>query len=200
MHSSLTPPSAVVKLRFRYRLEHVLIHLSTPGDQQIVQLAYHVADVDAAVASFHRRFGWGPFLVRRHLKLHDVRYRGAPTTLDISAAHAQAGPVQIELVMQHCDRPSTFRDAFTPSEEGLHHVALFPEDHDAMVAHYVAGGFVVTTDLRTAEGRGASYLDTRTTLGHMVEIYRVNPSLHALYARVAALRDDWDGKSLAIED
>jgi hypothetical protein len=165
-----------------------------------VQLAYHVADIDAAVAGFHRRFGWGPFLVRRHLELHDVRYRGTPTTLDISAAHAQAGPVQIELVSQHCDRPSAFRDAFGPEQEGLHHVALFPEDHDAMVAHYVGQGFAVTTDLRTAEGRGASYLDTRGALGHMVEIYRVNPSLHALYARVASLRDGWDGQTLAIED
>ncbi|MGL6042896.1 MAG: VOC family protein [Sandaracinobacteroides sp.] len=177
-----------------------MIPLSSPGNQQIVQLAYHVADIDLALTSFHRRFGWGPFLVRRHLQLHDVRYRGAPTTLDISVAHAQAGPVQIELVMQHCDRPSTFRDAFAAGAQGLHHVALFPEDHDAMVAHHVAQGFAVTTELRTAEGRGASYLDARAALGHMVEVYRVNPSLHALYARVAALRDDWDGKSLAIED
>jgi hypothetical protein len=165
-----------------------------------VQLAYHVADLDAAVVAFHRRFGWGPFLVRRHVQLYDVQYRGTPTTLDISAAHAQAGPVQIELVVQHCDRPSTFRDTFAADQEGLHHVALFPKDHDAMVAHYVAQGFAVTTDLRTAEGRGAAYLDTRAALGHMVEVYRVNPSLHALYARVAALRGDWDGDSLMIED
>lgn len=138
--------------------------------------------------------------MRRHLKLADVRYRGTPTTLDISVAHGQAGPVQIELVTQHCDRPSAFRDAFAPGQEGLHHVALFPEDHDAMVAHFVAQDFAVTTELRTKEGRGAAYLDTRPALGHMVEVYRVNPSLHALYARVAALRDGWDGKSLAIED
>jgi hypothetical protein len=34
----------------------------------------------------------------------------------------------------------------------------------------------------------------------MVEIYRVNPSLRALYAQVAALRDGWDGQTLVIED
>lgn len=181
-------------------METPLLPLSTPGDQRIVQLAYHVADLDSAVAAFHRRFGWGPFLVRRHLKLSDVRYRGAPATLDISAAHAQAGPVQIELVTQHCDQPSAFRDVFAPGEEGLHHVALFPEDHDVMVAHFVAQGFAVATELQTSEGRGAAYLDTRTALGHMVEIYRVNASLHALYARVEALRDGWDGARLAIED
>lgn len=196
-----------MKLRNRYNFRKdapiprsTLIPLSTPANQQIVQLAYHVADLDSALCRFHHRFGWGPFLVRRHLQLADVRYRGTPTTLDISVAHGQAGPVQIELVTQHCDRPSTFRDAFAPHQEGLHHIALFPHDHDAMVAHHVAQGFPVTTELRTIEGRGAAYVDTRSALGHMVEIYRVNPSLHSLYARVAGLRDGWDGKSLAIED
>lgn len=177
-----------------------LVPLSSPQHQQIVQIAYHVADLDAAVVAFHRRFGWGPFLVRRHLRLPEVRYRGAPETLDISVAHGQAGDVQIELVTQHCDRPSAFRDAFAAHGEGVHHVALFPRDHDEMLAHFVANGFPVTTELKTAEGRGAAYVDTRPMLGHMVEIYRVNPSLHALYARVAALRDGWDGQSLAIED
>ena len=176
-----------------------MVPLSSPDRQHIVQLAYHVTDIDAAIVACHRRYGWGPFLLRRHLPLVDVRYRGALATLDISAAHAQAGPLQIELVTQHCDQPSTFRDAFAADREGLHHVALFPQDHDIMVAHYVAQGFAVTTELRTAEGRGASYLDTRATLGHMVEVYRVNASLHALYARVAQLADDWDGQTLAIE-
>jgi len=181
-------------------MEQALVPLSSPDRQHVVQLAYHVADIDAAVIGFHRRFGWGPFLVRRHLRLADVCYRGLPTTLDISVAHGQAGPVQIELVMQHCDRPSAFRDMFGREDEGLHHVALLPEDHDAMVAHFVRLGFAVTTELRTAEGRGAAYVDTRAALGHMVEIYRVNASLHALYARVAGLRDVWDGRTLAIED
>lgn len=177
-----------------------MVPVSSPQHQQAVQLAYHVADLDTAIADSHRRFGWGPFLVRRNLQLASVRYRGVSSTLHISAAHAQAGPMQIELVTQHCDRPSAFRDMFAPHQEGLHHIALFPEDHDAMVEHYVAQGFAVTTDLWTAEGRGASYLDTRSALGHMVEIYRVNESLHALYARVAALRNGWDGQALAIED
>jgi hypothetical protein len=190
-----------VKLRFRYVFRiFALVPISSPQHQQIVQIAWHVADLDGAVAAFHRRFGWGPFLVRRHLHLPEVWYRGAPETLDISVAHGQAGAVQIELVTQHCDRPSAFRDAFAAHEEGVHHVALFPRDHDEMVAHFVANGFPVTTELKTAERRGAAYVDTRPVLGHMVEIYRVNPSLHALYARVAGLRDGWDGQTLAIED
>ena len=175
------------------------IRLSTPQRQHVVQIAYHVADLDAAVARWRRMLGVGPFLVRRHIALETVRYRGQPTTLDISAAHVQSGDVQIELVQQHGDAPSTFRDMFAASEQGLHHIALFPKDHDALVAHYAALGCVPTTELVTAEQRGATYVDARALTGHMIEIYRVNPSLFALYQAVADAARDWDGRALNFE-
>ena len=37
--------------------------------------------------------------------------------------------LQIELVTQHNDAPSAFRDSFAPMEEGLHHVAVVPDDY-----------------------------------------------------------------------
>ena len=175
------------------------IRLSTPQRQHVVQIAYHVADIDAAVARWHRMLGVGPFLVRRHIALETVRYRGQPGTLDISAAHVQSGNVQIELVQQHGDAPSAFREMFAAGEEGLHHIALFPKDHDALVAHYAALGCAPTTELVTAEQRGATYVDARALTGHMIEIYRVNPSLFALYRVVAEAADNWDGRVLTFE-
>ena len=172
---------------------------STPQRQQFVQIAYHVADLDEAMPRFARLMGIGPFLVRRHIGLSPVSYRGAAGELDISAAHVQAGPVQVELVTQHCGNRSAFRDMFGPGEEGLHHVALFPEDYEAMIAHYRSLGNEVATELVTPEGRGASYVDTVATLGHMVEVYRVNESLFDFYGAVSDAARDWDGKTIAIE-
>ena len=173
--------------------------VSSVARQRFVQNAYHVADLDEAIDRWHRQFGLGPFIVRRHIALDRAFYRGAEARLDISAAHVQAGAVQVELVTQHDDAPSAFRDMFGPDQEGLHHVALFPEDHDAMVAHYRASGFEVATDIVTAEGRGAAYVDTRAQLGHMTEIYRVNQSLFDFYADIAAAAENWDGRQLRIE-
>ncbi|ANU08422.1 VOC family protein [Paraurantiacibacter namhicola] len=172
---------------------------STPGRQHFVQVAYHVADIDEAMPRFAQLMGIGPFLLRRHIGLDPVSYRGKPSALDISAAHAQAGPVQIELVMQHCGNPSAFRDMFGPDEEGVHHVALFPENYDAMLAHYLALGHEVSTELVTPEKRGAAYVDTVAALGHMVEVYRVNQSLHDFYRAVADAAREWDGNTIAIE-
>lgn len=167
--------------------------------QRILQNAYHVADIDEAIDRFHALWGLGPFLVRRHIQLAQVFYRGQPASLDISAAYVQAGDLQVELVMQHNDTPSAFRDAFAAHEEGFHHVAVMPADYAATLAHYAAQGFPVVTELRTASGRGASYVDTRPLLGHMIEVYPPGPGLTALYAEVARAAAEWDGRTLRME-
>lgn len=166
---------------------------------RIIQNAYYVSDLDSAIERWHRLWGIGPFFVRRHIELPMVTYRGKPSRLDISAAYVQAGPIQVELVTQHDDTPSAFRDVFSANEEGLHHVAVIPDDHDRLVAEYVKQGFPVATALRTASGRGAAYVDTRSMLGHMLEIYTISDSLTALYRDVAAAAENWDGRQLKIE-
>ena len=167
--------------------------------QGMIQNAYVVADIDRAIDRWHAMWGTGPFIVRRHIQMHEVWYRGTPTKLDISAAFVQAGPVQIEFICQHDDSPSAFRDAFAPGAEGLHHVAIMPEDYRATVDRFVAMGYPVATELRTRSGRGASFVDTRPLMGHMVEIYPVSDGVLGLYRRVAEEAARWDGHTLKIE-
>jgi hypothetical protein len=164
-----------------------------------VQNAYYVADLDGAIRRWHRLWGLGPFLVRRHIALAAVTYRGRPAPLDISAAYVQAGPVMVELVTQHDDSPSAFRDAFARHEEGFHHVAVIPEDYAGLLAHYAAMGFEVATELRTASGRGAAYVDTRPVLGHFVEVYQPTEGLLVLYREVERAAAGWDRRELVIE-
>lgn len=134
-----------------------------------IQNAYYVNDLDAAIQRWHKLWGIGPFMVRRHIALPSVTYRGQPSQLDISAAYVQAGPIMVELVTQHDDSPSAFHEMFAPGEEGFHHVAVIPDDYDRVIADYAHAGFPVVTELRTASGRGAAYVDTRAMLGHFVE-------------------------------
>ncbi len=175
------------------------VPFSSPDRQIFVQIAYHVSDLDTAVRRWHAMTGIGPFIIRRHIQLDQVRYRGELSSLDMSAAHAQAGAIQIELVQQHCDHASAFRDMFAAGAEGVHHLALFPNNHDSMVAHYHACGFATATELITAERRGGTYVDTRAMLGHMVEVYRSNDSLIQFYEQVAQAAVEWDGCNLIVE-
>jgi Glyoxalase/Bleomycin resistance protein/Dioxygenase superfamily len=166
---------------------------------QTIQNAYYVRDIDAAIRSWHALWGIGPFFVRRHIDLPDVRYRGRPAALDITAAYVQAGSIMVELVTQHDDSPSAFREMFSATQEGFHHVAVLPDNYDELLAHYATQGFDVITELRTASGRGAAYVDTRAMLGHMVEVYWPSDGLLKLYRDVAAAADSWDGRELVIE-
>jgi hypothetical protein len=146
--------------------------------QRIIQNAYVVDDLDAAIARWHAVFGIGPFFVRRHLQLAEVRYRGRPTRLDFSAA---------------------FRDMFAPGQQGFHHVAVVPSDYQALLAHYETLGCAVAMELRTSSGRGAAYVDTRSLIGHMTEVYLPTEGLSAVYQEVALAAARWDGRQIVIE-
>ena len=166
---------------------------------QVVQNAYFVEDLDQAIERWHAAFGLGPFIVLRHLKFKRSFYRGAPTPLDISAAFAQSGDVQIELLCQHDFAPSAFRDMYPGGKEGLHHVAVFPDDYARVVSGYRARGFEVATELEGKDGLGAALIDTREVSGHMLEVYRDNGTLHPFYRLVADAARDWDGRALRVE-
>ncbi len=170
-----------------------------PFRHATIQNAYHVADLDDAIVRWHRLWGIGPFLVRRHIALPEVRYRGRLARLDISAAYVQCGSIMVELVTQHDDEPSAFREAFSARQDGFHHVAVLPDDYHGLIAEYARQGFDVVTELRTASGRGAAYVDTRGMLGHMVEIYWPSAGLVALYKEVQETAKRWDGRQLVVE-
>ena len=166
---------------------------------RIIQNAYYVADLDLAITRFHDLWDLGPFFIRRHIGLENVLYRGEPAALDISAAYTQAGDIMIELVTQHNDAPSIFRDRFAAHESGFHHVALDFGDHDSQVESFTKRGFHSITSFKTSEGRGATYLDTFELLGHATEIYIVNDSLKQLYTEVRLASQTWDGRELIRE-
>lgn len=167
--------------------------------QPVIQNAYVVNDLDEAMQRWHALWGLGPFLVRRHMAMAQVLYRGAPSRLDMSAAFVQAGPLQLELVQQHCQTPSAFRDMFAPGAEGFHHVAVQAPDPQQALAHYRARGCAPVTELRTASGRGAVLVDTRPLLGHMTEVY-LSPDLTLdFYRQVAEAAAQWDGRQLSVE-
>ena len=167
--------------------------------QHIIQNAYVVNDIDQAIERWHGLWGIGPFFVRRHIVFSSVVYRGAPASIDMSAAYVQAGPIQVELVTQHNNAPSAFRDVFAPGSEGLHHVAVLPENYDTLISHYTGLGYPVAAEVRTAGGRGAAFVDTRPMLGHMMEVYVPGDGIVALYRDVAAAAASWDRRQLKIE-
>lgn len=159
---------------------------------RIVQMAFVVNDLEAAAARFSRTMGIGPFLLNPHIRLTDPQHRGVPVRTDFSLALAQAGDVQVELVEQHDDTPSVYRDIYPPGAEGFHHVAIIVPDVAAEVARLGALGFAQASSGRFGDADFA-YVDTAPALGHMVEVLPDNDTIRRFFARIRREAEAWDG-------
>jgi hypothetical protein len=167
----------------------------------IRQLAYKVNDLEAAAAAHHRQFGSGPFFVLRHVALASSQHRGVERRFDHSSAYGQWGSVMVELVVQHNPDDSALHDMFPwgSGKEGLHHAALFVDDLDAAIARFAAEGAPLAQLSVTTGGTAFAFVDTRASLGHMLELYEPTGQLTGFYDFVADAAKGWDGRDLLRE-
>ena len=171
------------------------------GGLAVRQLAYKVNDLEAAAAAHHRQFGSGPFFVLRHVALASSHHRGIERPFDHSSAYGQWGSVMVELVVQHNPDPSALHDMFPHGSgaEGLHHAALFVDDLEAAIARFDSEGAPLAQLSVTQGGTAFAFVDTRASLGHMLELYEPTPQLTGFYDFVAAAAKGWDGTDLIRE-
>jgi catechol 2,3-dioxygenase-like lactoylglutathione lyase family enzyme len=151
-----------------------------------VQIAYGVTDVRAA-ASRWTAYGAGPFFVRDHIPVDEVKVDGRPGVFDHSSAYGQWGQIMVELVAVH--EPSSL----APTGAGIHHVAYFVASHDQAAAELADAGFLGVLRAR-AGATWFSFHDARTELGHLIEIYEATEPLRRFYAMVAEAAAGWDGR------
>jgi hypothetical protein len=103
----------------------------------------------------------------------------------------------IEFTQQHNKAPSTFTDMFKNDDEGFHHVAIFVDNVAEEMLRLRALDCETVTHYFTREGNvEVAFVDTRSILGHMVELYKPVEALSRFYAAVAYSVQNWDGKEL----
>ena len=168
-----------------------------PG-ASIVQMAWVVDNLEEAATRLSRAMRVGPFLMLRHIKLDVPHHRGRPQRTDFSLCLAQAGDVQVELVEQHDDTPSVYRDAFPDGPPGgmaFHHVAVIVADVFAETARYNALGFPTASSGRFG-AIDFTYVDTRAAGGFMVEVLPDVPDMHRFFGAVREAAENWDQKEV----
>jgi methylmalonyl-CoA/ethylmalonyl-CoA epimerase len=161
--------------------------LDTPG--AIVQHAYTVADIETAALAETRTLGIGPWFLRGPFTPPHARYRGAPNTATFTLARAFRGPVMVELIQQHDEEPSVFRER----PLGFHHWATMPADFEAELARLHGKGFQTAFEDVLPTGARIAYVDTSTDLPGMLELVERTPDQLASYGRIHAASLDWDG-------
>jgi glyoxalase/bleomycin resistance protein/dioxygenase superfamily protein len=161
------------------------------GEHRFFQLGFVVDDVVAAAAKWARTFGMGPFHVLPVVD-QDLTSGDETTTISLQVAVAQAGPVQIELIQQHDDNPSLYRDWSQGGTTSFHQLATVTTDYDAKVAHYRELGHELVAESLSGRFRVA-YIDTVADFGFYTEVVEHTPQFVAQLAQVAHTCATWDG-------
>jgi hypothetical protein len=173
-------------------LDHRLFQQPWPeGELRFFQLGFLVDDLLRAAARWARVYGVGPFHVLPRVEAV-CTYRGAQSRLDLQVAVAQAGPVQIELIEQLCDRPSVYRELSGKGESRFHQVCTVTSDYDAKKSHYERLGYGLVTEINAGSGRIGFY-DTMRDFGFFTEVAESSPSFLAHLTRIAQTCAAWDG-------
>lgn len=166
--------------------------LTTLGN--IMQFAYVPADIDGALEFWIETMGVGPFFALDHVKLDDVRYRGAPSDIDFSIFIGYWGDVQIELIRQHNAAPSIYQAWRDEGREGVHHICILVDDMDAARRTVREAGATVVQEGRVPGGGEVIYVDAGGGAGTLVEILKPAPGGREFFAMMQAAAKGWDGR------
>jgi hypothetical protein len=152
-----------------------------------VQIAYAVDHVGRAAESWAAR-GVGPFFVREHIEVTNVRIHGLASSFDHSSAYGQWGDLMIELIHQHDGG-----DDPVVGNAGIHHVAHFVDDFATAAARLADGGHGEVLYAETTTGMPFAFHDGGRERGHLIEIYERTAPLARFYEMVRAASVGWNG-------
>ncbi len=156
------------------------------------QLAYVVRDLDVALAYWIDVLKVGPFFLFEHCPLENQIYRGNPSNVDVTLALGNSGDVQIELIFQHNDAGSVYKEFLDAGKEGVHHFGLMPVDYHATCQQYRDLGHAAAFEC-TVGGAALTYFDTLDKVGHFIELWDNDDVFKDLFTLVENAAKEWDG-------
>ena len=159
----------------------------------IFQNAFIVNDLEAACARWAQTMGVGPFILLEEIELPNIIYRGNPGELKLSAALADNGNIQVELIQPLHDHPSVYRDFYPTGKQGFHHMGVLTNDLAASIAEYEARGHGTICSGGDPEGTEIAYMDTWDDAQCLTELIRPADSYMEMNEMLQAAARDWDG-------
>lgn len=159
----------------------------------IVQVAYIVEDIRRAMTDFAARLKVGPWFVTGPFTPKAALYRGRPTDISLTLAVGFSGHMSFELIEQHNDVPSVYRETVERRGYGFHHWGVPVADLDAEVERYRALGYEIAFSDRAPRGYRIAYMDTTRDLPGMIELMECTGLLEERYTEMHLASVGWDG-------
>ena len=154
------------------------------------QLGYVVEDLEKAAWSWVEKAGVGPWTVIPHITLDYFNYLGESSEVEMGIAIAFTGSMQIELIQQHNNAPSMYRDFINQCGEGIQHVCFYPEDYDEALKSLSVMGMNVSQD-GAIRGMRFAYLEGMD--GNVLEIGDISEKVRLRRQDDIESAACWDG-------
>jgi len=163
-------------------------------DDGVIQMAYIVADLKAAIAQWSTKLRVGPWFVIDSFTGIDPVYRGKPSRADVAIAMSFAGHMNIELIQPNNDAPSVYCEVLNTRGYGFHHWGVATWDFDAAVERYEREGYPLAFRAAVPTGGRVGYMDTTAVLPGFTELIELGGAFEEVFGRFYRASLDWDGK------
>lgn len=167
----------------------------------IRQIGYIVKDIEKAMEHWSRVLGVGPWFYREDATPSVFTYYGKDSTPPkISIAVANSDYIQLELIQQHDDAPSLYRDSLKAAGgDCMQHVAFWTDDHyDELRAQLIEAGYVEGHAGQMGQRGRFTYLVHKDLPSCVIEISETRGGKGEYFRKVAAAAQEWDGKESII--
>lgn len=172
---------------------------------EIRQIAFIVTDIDEAMRYWSDVLGIGPFFIKRKITFSHYIYRGkASASPVVSIALANSGFLQIELIQQHDDVPSIYKEHFDAGQKSMQHASSWftTEALKAKKIELLDKGYEIAQEcVIPSSGVQLIYFSTEKGPSSFIfEIADLKEPVH--YKRISNIRqshDDWDGHFIVNE-
>ncbi len=162
---------------------------------QIIQMAYVVEDIHAAMAWWIESANCGPWFLLDSFTGADHMYRGAPSTADVKIAMSFAGHMNIELIQPKDNNPSVYREMIDQRGYGFHHVGIAVDDVDAEIKNYAAKGYTLAFRASVPTGGAVAYLCNGNNLPGFVELIPATAGMDSAFTAFWRASDGWTGEN-----
>lgn len=171
-----------------------LLNFGQPDDG-IIQMAYVVEDIQAAMNHWVDQLKVGPWFLLEHFSGVDPSYRGQPSHADMAIAMSFAGHMNIELIQPNNNAPSVYREIIEKRGYGFHHWGIGSRNFDRDVEAYQRRGAELAFLARVPSGGRVAYMDTTASLPGMVELLELGADFEPMFTGFYRAALGWDGKN-----
>lgn len=164
-------------------------------DKGIMQMAYVVCDVRAAIGEWIKRLNVGPWFLLDNFTGVNPVYRGKPSKTGVAIAMSFAGHMNIELIQPNDDHPSVYKEHIDKHGHGFHHWGVASADLESDIKRYEAMGMEIAFRAGVPTGGEVAYFDTHGAMPGFVELIQTSPGMERAFASFYGAALAWDGSN-----